>query len=190
MKHEAEKISQERSNILDFPEEEKQKLFEMIGLGSLKYFLLKVTPKSRMLFNPEESVKLHGDTAPYIQYTHARICSILRKSPLTPRGGIHTDKAIILLNPSEIAKIEIDLIYLLSEYPNAIAAAGREYSPSVICQYVYDLSKTYNTFYNEIKIIAEPDESKLLFRIGISKAVSETIAKAMLLLGIEVPIQM
>ncbi|MCU0325721.1 MAG: arginine--tRNA ligase [Spirosomaceae bacterium] len=181
---EAENVAKERGDIASMSSDEQQHLFNMVGLGALKYFLLKVDPKSRMLFNPQESVQLQGNTGPYIQYTHARICSVLRKAeamqvPLNQ-----------LVNVSELHKIESDLIYLIGEYPTTIKQAALDYSPAIIAQFAYELAKTFNQFYAEVSILNEPDANKLQFRIALSKTIAETIAKAMKLLGIDVPQRM
>jgi arginyl-tRNA synthetase len=182
--NEAEEIAKERGDIAEMNEAEKQALYNMIGLGALKYFLLKVDPKSKMLFNPKESVQLQGNTGPYIQYTHARICSVLRKA----------DKMQVPVNQqvtaSESHQIELDLIYLLTQFTTAIKDAANEYSPSVVCQYAYELAKTFNQFYHDVSILNEPDAAKLQFRIVLSRTVGETIKKAMKLIGVDVPERM
>ncbi|MBA4849287.1 arginine--tRNA ligase [Emticicia sp. BO119] len=180
----AEVTTRERGKIDDFTNEDADILFQMIALGALKYFLLKVDPKKKMLFNPADSISFEGNTGPFIQYTHARICSILRKAS---SQGISVNSRI---KNVEIAKSETELIFVLSEYPNAVKKAGDEYSPSVIANYTYELAKTFNQFYAEISIMNETDTDKQQFRLALIKAVSETIRKATALLGIEVPIRM
>ncbi|MFD2523133.1 arginine--tRNA ligase [Emticicia soli] len=180
----AEVTTRERGKIDDFDKEEADALFQMIALGALKYFLLKVEPKKKMLFNPAESIDFQGNTGPFIQYTHARICSILRKAA---SQGISVDAQV---KNVAIEKAETDLIFVLSEYPAALAKAGNEYAPSVIANYTYELAKTFNQFYAEISIMNETDADKKQFRLALIKSVSETIRKATALLGIDVPNRM
>lgn len=168
----------------DFSDDEKKALFQMLGLGALKYYLLKVDPQKRMQFNPEESVDLHGNTGPYIQYVHARIRSILRKATET---GMALDG---LVTTTALDDVEQQLVLLLSQYPQRIADAGADYAPSYIAQYAYELAKTFNQFYDKLSILKETDSVKLHSRLVLSKLVGETIRKAMGLLGIEVPEKM
>lgn len=168
----------------EFSENEKTDLFQMLGLGALKYYLLKVDPQKRMQFNPAESVDLHGNTGPYIQYVHARIQSVLRKA---------ADNSILLDGPVSVGQlddIEQQLIFLLSQYPQRVQEAGDDYAPSYIAQYAYDLSKTFNQFYDKLSILKETDSAKLHARLVLAKSVGETIRKAMGLLGIDVPEKM
>ncbi|QDK82698.1 arginine--tRNA ligase [Spirosoma sp. KCTC 42546] len=168
----------------EFSESEKTTLFQMLGLGALKYYLLKVDPQKRMQFNPAESVDLHGNTGPYIQYVHARIQSVLRKA---------ADLTISLeglVSATELDEIELQLVFLLSQYPQRVAEAGTAYAPSYIAQYAYELAKTFNQFYDKLSILKETDPIKLHTRLVLSKAIGETIRKAMGLLGIEVPEKM
>lgn len=181
---EAQREATERGKIDEFSEEEKTKLFDTVALGALKYFLLKVEPKKRMLFNPQESIDFQGNTGPFIQYTHARIKSILRKAE---------SQAITIptkLSSHELKKSESELIFLLSEYPSAVRKAGEEYSPSVIAQYAFELAKTFNQFYADASIMNETDSQKQVFRLALAKTVAETLKKAMGLLGIDVPERM
>jgi arginyl-tRNA synthetase len=170
----------ELGKIDGFTEEESNELFHNLGLGALKYFLLKVEPKKRMLFNPEESIDFQGNTGPFIQYTHARICSILRK------GGA--------INPvstnSELAESEQELIYLLGEYKATIAQAAASFAPSVIANYAYDLAKTFNKFYNELSILSEENEVKRNIRLTLAELTGKTIQHATSLLGIVSPNRM
>ena len=173
----------ELGKIDGFSKEEAEELYHTLAMGALKYFLLKVDPKKRMLFNPEESIDFQGNTGPFIQYTHARICSILRKA--------HEQGIIgVAGNYKALQESEQEVIYLLSEYPKKVADAGRELSPSLIAQYAYDLAKAYNRFYNEVSIFNETDLDAQQFRIAFSSVVGETIKKAMALLGINVPSRM
>ena len=180
----AAETTRERGKIDDFSKEEAGNLFQMLALGALKYFLLKVEPKKRMLFNPAESIDFQGNTGPFIQYTHARICSILRKAESHNVAVNKQVKAVELLKP------ELELIYALNEYPSAIKKAGDEFSPAIIANYVYELAKTFNQFYAEVSIMNETDSDKQQFRLSLIKVVAETISKAAGLLGIQVPSRM
>ncbi len=176
--------TQELGKVDDFDREEASNLYNLLALGALKYYLLKVDPKKRMLFNPEESIDFQGHTGPFIQYTYARIRSIIRKAEIS---GIEPS------NPEldySFKPAEKDLIFILSQYPNRIASAAEEFAPSLISQYAYDLAKVYNQFYAEVSIFADPSPNVVKFRVAISKVVSETIFKSMGLLGIEVPERM
>ncbi|NEU66138.1 arginine--tRNA ligase [Spirosoma agri] len=168
----------------EFSETEKAALFQMLGLGALKYYLLKVDPQKRMQFNPAESVDLHGNTGPYIQYVHARIRSVLRKAS---DMGISLEGAVTV---SQLDEIEQQLVFLLSQYPQRVAEAGADYAPSYIAQYVYELAKTFNQFYDKLSILKETDAIKLHSRLILSKSVGETIRSSMGLLGIDVPEKM
>ncbi|RYU94228.1 arginine--tRNA ligase [Emticicia agri] len=180
----ASSSTSERSKIDGFTQEEANQLFQQIALGALKYFLLKVEPKKKMLFNPAESIDFQGNTGPFIQYTHARICSILRKAA---SQGIVLDEKV---KPVAIEKTEAELIFVLSDYPAAVKKAGDEYAPSVIANYCYELAKTFNHYYSQVSIMNEPDGEIQKFRLALIKLVSETIRKATALLGIEVPNRM
>jgi arginyl-tRNA synthetase len=179
----AKKRTLELGKVNDFDETEREALYKMLALGALKYYLLKVDPKKRMLFNPEESIDFQGNTGPFIQYTHARIASIHRRI---------NDLGIVLneIPKVEANQIENDLIYLIAQFPKAIEEAATTYSPAVIAQYVYDLAKTFNQFYNEVSILKAENEDLLKFRAIISKMTSKTIKSAMLMLGIDVPDRM
>lgn len=170
----------ELGKIDGFTEVESNELFHNLGLGALKYFLLKVEPKKRMLFNPEESIDFQGNTGPFIQYTHARICSILRK------GG----KITAVLTDSELAESEQELIYLLGEYKASISQAAANFAPSVIANYAYDLAKTFNKFYNELSILSEENEVKRNIRLTLAELTGKTIQHATSLLGIVSPNRM
>jgi arginyl-tRNA synthetase len=180
----AEVTTRERGKVDDFAKEEADTLFQMIALGALKYFLLKVDPKKKMLFNPADSISFEGNTGTFIQFTHARICSILRKAA---SQGITVNNQV---KNTSIEKVETELIFVLSEYPTAVKKAGDEYAPSVIANYIYELAKTFNQFYAEISIMNETDADKQQFRLALIKSVSETICKATALLGIDVPNRM
>ena len=153
----------------------------MIGLGALKYFIIKVDPKKTMLFDPKESIDFNGNTGPFIQYTHARIRSILRKAEgIVPSVGMD-------IVPS--AK-EVRLIKLLSFYPSKIAEAAESFSPSVIANYAYELAKEFNQYYHETRILGEPDKALLSFRLVLAEAIATTLSRAMSLLGISLPERM
>ncbi len=167
--------------INDFADEEKMELYHTIGLGALKYFLLKVDPKKRLLFDPNESVDFQGHTGPFIQYTHARIRSVLNRVDVVPTEYVYNEK---------LDSEERDLIVALSNYPEVIQTAAEGYSPAIIANYVYDLAKIYNKFYHEKSILqAESDEIKQ-FRIKLTIASGKVVKHAMNLLGIEVPERM
>lgn len=173
-----------KGKIEDFSEAEKQRLFSMLGLGALKYYLLKVDPQKRMMFNPAESVELHGHTGPFIQYTHARTRSVLRKAV---QMGVEWAKPAVAV---PLTNSEREVIFALTQFPERIADAGRNYSPALISQYAYELAKAYNTFYAEVSILQEPNAEAQHVRLLLSQAVADGIQKAMGLLGIEVPDRM
>jgi arginyl-tRNA synthetase len=183
---EAEKQTRELGKIDDATEEEIKKLSETIGLGALKFFLLKVDPKKRMLFDPNESIQLQGHTGPFIQYTHARIKAILRKALSMNIQSSESDlKSVTSLEPTERT-----LIFRINNYANKLSEAAREYSPAVVANYAYELAKEYNQFYQSIPIFGETDQAKLKFRVALSEVVADVIKKSMLLLGIQVPEKM
>jgi arginyl-tRNA synthetase len=186
MVDEAEKQTRELGKVDEMSEEEIKNLSEMVGLGALKFFLLKVDPKKRMMFDPSESIQLQGHTGPFIQYTHARVKSILRKADsLGIKVGASDLKNINSLEPSER-----EIIFTLNNFHNKLQEASREYSPSVIANYAYELAKGYNQFYQAIPIFNEADQAKLKFRIAFSKVVADVIKRSMHLLGIQVPERM
>ncbi|MFS2186396.1 arginine--tRNA ligase [Mucilaginibacter sp. Mucisp84] len=164
-----------------FSEEDKVALYHTIGMGALKYFLLKVDPKKRLLFDPNESVDFQGHTGPFIQYTHARIKSVLSRADY--QVGIKP-------TVTELAGVERDLIVLLDKYPETVKEAAKGYSPAVIANYVYELAKTYNKFYHEKSILQAEDEDSKQFRLALSASSAKVINKGMKLLGIEVPERM
>jgi arginyl-tRNA synthetase len=186
MVEEAEKQTRELGKIEESTEQEIKDLSEMIGLGALKFFLLKVDPKKRMMFDPGESIQLQGHTGPFIQYTHARIKAILRKAESM---GIHADVAS-LKHVSSLEPAEREVIFRINQYTSKLEEAGREYSPAIIANYAYELAKEYNQFYQAIPIFNESDQAKLKFRIAFSRVTANTIQKAMRLLGIQVPERM
>ncbi len=180
----AKDTTEERGKIAEFNEEEKAELFRMLALGALKYFLLKVEPRKRMLFNPAESIDFQGNTGPFIQYTHARIKSILRKAE-AENINVPTE-----IGETELQEIETDLIYLLNDYPSYLAKAANEHSPSIIANYCYDLAKTFNSFYAEFSVLNEEDSSKRDFRLALVKEVAAKLKDGFGLLGIDVPERM
>ena len=183
MYEEAKKTSEESGKLADISEEEKERLYHMIGLGALKYFIIKVDPKKTMLFNPKESIDFNGNTGPFIQYTHARICSILRKATVEfSPADITTD-----LVPS--AK-EIRLIKLLGTFPAKVAEAGAALSPAVIANYAYDLAKEFNQYYHDTPILREEDQAVLKFRLELISVMARTLRCAMGILGIQLPDRM
>ncbi|WP_339609454.1 arginine--tRNA ligase [uncultured Roseivirga sp.] len=182
----AKSRTEELGKIEGFTEEQANALYETLGLGAIKYFLLKVDPKKRMLFNPEESIEFQGNTGPFIQYTYARISAIVRKA-------VQLDIDIAAIDYSQVTDLhetEKDLIYAISQYPEKLALAANEYSPAVVAQYVYDVAKEYNRFYAEVSIFSEDDVEKRKFRVGLSALAAETIKVNMDLLGINVPNRM
>ncbi len=184
MERTAETRTKELGKIEDFEDDESKRLYRMLALGALKYFLLKVDPKKRMLFNPEESIDFQGNTGPFVQYTHARIRSVIRKAAQNGVEGKLPDADY------ELKPAERDIIYLLSQYPDKIADAAKNYSPSLISIYAYDLAKAYNQFYAGLSIFSDPDPRAVSLRVALSECVSETIAHAFGLLGIDVPERM
>jgi arginyl-tRNA synthetase len=181
---EATKQTMELGKLEDMSSEDAKKLFQMIGMGALKFFLLKVDPKKRMLFDPNESIQLQGFTGPFIQYTHARIRAILRKAANITFDS-NTFSGVTVLEPSEREGLQV-----LSMFEIKLAEAAREYSPALIANYAFELAKVYNQFYQSIPIFNETDPGKLAFRIAFSSAVGRAIRKSMNLLGIDVPERM
>ncbi len=182
----AKEHTKELGKVDDFTKQQAQELYDILGLGALKYFLLKVDPRKRMLFDPQESIQFQGNTAPFIQYTYARISAILRKAS---QLGIEADFETFD-NQKPLHATERSVIYMLSQYPIKVKEAGDNYSPDVIAQYIYDLAKEYNRFYQEISIFNEQDQHALKFRIAFSEVVAQVIQKGMGLLGIRVPKRM
>lgn len=183
---EAEKQTRELGKLEDTTDEEAQALFEMIGVGALKFFLLKVDPKKRMLFNPNESIQLQGFTGPFIQYTHARIRAILRKAA---SAEIRPERAS-MENIDSIEPAEREVIQVLAMFEAKINEAVRDHSPAVIANYAFELAKEYNQFYQSIPIFNESDSARLQMRIALSEAAAAVISRAMGLLGIRVPEKM
>ncbi len=181
----ARKTTLDLGKIENFNDEEANQLFEMLGLGALKYFILKVDPKKNMLFNPEESIRFDGNTGPFIQYTYARIQSLLRKA--TEKG--------ISINPDikEVTAItgrEKEIIKLLHDFPGIISQAGLDYSPAQLANYIYELVKEYNGFYQDTPVLKENDHTIVNFRLLLSRFAGQVIKSGMDLLGIQVPDRM
>jgi arginyl-tRNA synthetase len=185
MKETAKTVSLELGKLADFSEEEKEEIFRKIGLGALKYFILKVDPHKNMTFNPAESIDFNGNTGPFIQYTYARIKSVLKKAG---QMGILPDQSAILTANPGIK--EIGLIKLLRKYSDTVSEAAENYSPALIANYCYDLSKEYNQFYHDFSILGEENNSLKNFRLFLSKVTSEVLFSGMWLLGIEMPEKM
>jgi len=182
MVEDAYKTSMELGKFDDMTEEERREIARIVGMGALKYFILKVDARKNMLFNPEESIDFNGNTGPFIQYTYARIRSILRKAEGTNYS--------LTSNPSPLTSKEIELIQKMSEFGAAVEQAGKDYSPSGIANYCYELTKVFNQFYHDFSILNEPDEQKKAVRLMLAKNVAKIIKNAMGLLGIEVPERM
>lgn len=177
-------ISEELGKLEDYSQEEKLGLYKMIGLGALKYYILKVDPKKRILFNPQESVDFQGNTGPFIQYTYARIQSILRKAEELEQN---------LDSPQKLTELHVkekELLKQLQLYPETIQLAADNYSPALIANYTYELVKEFNSFYQNVSILGEQDQHKKIFRVQLAKKVGEVIRSAFGLLGIQVPDRM
>ncbi|OAQ42141.1 arginine--tRNA ligase [Pedobacter psychrophilus] len=183
MKQTAKEKTEALGKVDNFEAAEKEQLFEMIGLGALKYFLLKVEPKKRLLFDPNESIDFQGNTGPFIQYTHARIKSVLAKA--------EKELGKIIIKKTEaLAETELELIQILSKYPNLIKLAAEEHNPASVANYAYELAKIYNKFYQTESILKVEDEDLKIFRLKLSYHTASTLKKAMGLLGIEMPERM
>ena len=182
----AKERTRELGKIEGFTEEQAKTLYEILGLGALKYFLLLVDPKRKIVFDPNESVKFQGNTGPFIQYTHARIRAIVRKAEQLELNLSHINYSAI----TELHETEKELIHTIGLYGERVEAAAAEYAPSVIAHYVYDLARQYNRFYTEVSIFNEDDLVKRTFRIALSALTAQTIKLCMRLLGIEVPERM
>ena len=183
MYQEAKATSEESGKLEGIADEEKERLYRMIGLGALKYFILKVDPKKKMLFNPKESIDFNGNTGPFIQYTHARICSILRKASESGiQAGIAPDA---VLSPKEIR-----LVKLIATYPQKVGEAAAAYSPALIANFAYDLAKEFNQYYHETPVLKEPDGVLLSMRLALIGTLASTLRKATGILGIQLPERM
>ena len=177
----AQQISEDLGKLDGYSEEEKDSLYKTIGLGALKYYMLKVDPKKQMMFNPEESVDFNGNTGPFIQYTYARIQSILRKATFDYSNDVTL---------SELHEKEKELIKQVQLFPEIIQSAAENHSPALVANYTYDLVKEFNSFYQNVSILGEDDVDKKVFRVQLSKSVSQVIKNAFGLLGISVPERM
>ncbi len=182
MVSDAKKTSEELGKFDDMSEDERNEIARIVGMGALKYFILKVDARKNMLFNPEESIDFNGNTGPFIQYTYARIRSILRKAG--EQGASEAPLTAVLSDK------ETELIQKMSEYGAAVEQAGKDYSPSGIANYCYELTKVFNQFYHDYSILNEADEQKKLVRLVIARNVAKVIRNGMALLGIEVPERM
>jgi len=183
MYQEAKATSEESGKLAEMPVEEKERLYRIIGLGALKYFILKVDPKKKMLFNPKESIDFNGNTGPFIQYTHARICSILRKAEESGvKAAISPD---IVLSPKEIR-----IVQMLASYPQKVAEAAEALSPALIANYCYELAKEFNQYYHDTNILREPERKLLEMRLALISSTARVLRTAMGLLGIELPQRM
>ncbi len=182
----AYEASKERVKQTEMPEEEAREVARKVGLGALKYFILKVDARKNMLFNPEESIDFNGNTGPFIQYTYARIASILRKAK---DQGVVIPAQLSTVN-CQLSTKETELIQKLNQFPVAVRQAGTDYSPSGICNYCYELTKAFNQFYHDFTILGETDETLKLFRLSLAQAVAKVISLGMGLLGIEMPERM
>lgn len=183
MYQEARETSEESGKLAEMPEEEKERLYRIIGLGALKYFILKVDPKKKMLFNPKESIDFNGNTGPFIQYTHARIQSILRKAAEAGRKAAVAQDA-------ELSPKEIRIVQLLSSYPQKVAEAAAAYSPALIANYCYELAKEFNQYYHDTSILREPDGKLLEMRLELISDTAAVLRAGMGILGIELPDRM
>ena len=180
----AREMSQELGKLDGLSEREISDICHMVGLGALKYFILKVDPRKTMLFDPRESIDFNGNTGPFIQYTHARIKSVLRKAAaqgIAPAGQIDGS----LLVPEEVA-----LIGMLTDYPATVTAAADNFAPSIIANYAFELAKSYNSYYHDFPVIRESDPAKQALRLTLAATVARTLSASMRLLGIGVPERM
>ena len=185
MEQTAKVISQELGKLDGYTEAQKEDLYHTIGLGALKYYILKVDPKKRILFDPKESIDFQGNTGPFIQYTYARIQSILRKYAET-----NNSKEITVIQPDALQEKEKNLLKSITLFPSIVQDAADNYSPAVVANYVYDLVKDFNSFYQNVSILGEEDANKRHFRVALSKKIGEIIAESFKMLGIQVPERM
>ena len=183
MYQEAKATSEASGKLEGIPEDERERLYRMIGLGALKYFILKVDPKKTMLFDPKESIDFNGNTGPFIQYTHARICSILRKAAEAGIRPAVADAAV--LSPKEVR-----LVKLLATYPQKVDEAAQALSPALLANFSYDLAKEFNQYYHETPVLKEPDATLLSMRLSLISTLARTLRSAMGVLGIELPERM
>jgi arginyl-tRNA synthetase len=185
MKDTAREVSMELGKLADFSHEEREEIFRKIGLGALKYYILKVDPRKNMTFNPAESIDFNGNTGPFIQYTYARIKSVFRKAE---QMGLKYDSS--MLNDMKAGDKEVELVKLIRRFPDIVSEAGAGYSPALIANYCYELSKEYNQFYHDFSILGESEIPVRNFRLALSWLVSSILNSGMWLLGIEMPERM
>lgn len=178
-------VSLELGKLSDYPDEDKEDIYRKIGLGALKYYILKVDPRKNMTFNPAESIDFNGNTGPFIQYTYARIKSVFRKAE---QMGILPEPE--KLSHAKAGAKEIELIKLLRKFAETVSTAATGYSPALIANYCYDLSREYNQFYHDYSILGEDDPDIRNLRLVLSKIASEILFRGMWLLGIEMPERM
>ena len=192
MIEDAREISKDKVNTLQgITEEEANEIARKVGLGALKYFILKVDPRKNMLFNPAESIDFNGNTGPFIQYTYARIQSVLRKS-VSPKDGLSSVSVSGLTGAAGLSldSKELALIQRLCEYPATVRTAGEDFSPAILCNYAYALACDFNSFYHDLSILNEPDKTKRALRLLLAKNVAKVLCSSMALLGIEMPDRM
>ena len=191
MVEDAYKTSMELGKFDDMTEEERREIARIVGMGALKYFILKVDARKNMLFNPEESIDFNGNTGPFIQYTYARIRSILRKAENSGQLTVDSNHNCQLSTVNcQLSEKEVELVQKMNEFGAAVEQAGKDYSPSGIANYCYELTKVFNQFYHDYSILNEPDEQKKAIRLMLAKNVAKIIKNGMGLLGIEVPERM
>jgi len=178
----AASISEELGKLEGYSQKERDELYHMVGLGALKYYILKVDPKKRILFNPEESVDFQGNTGPFIQYTYARIQSILRKAEADSKAVVSTTLAL--------HEKEKELLKQLELFPQKVQEAATAYSPALLANYTYDLVKEFNSFYQQVSILGETDAKIKSFRVQLSRKVAQVIKNAFHLLGVQMPQRM
>ena len=183
----ARETSLELGKLDDMDEKEQDALFRMIGLGALKYFIIKVDPKKTMLFDPKESIDFNGNTGPFIQYTHARIKSILRKAAA---AGIDWTGAAVSGTDASLSPKEVRIIKILNQFPEKISEGGAAHSPAVIANYAYDLAKEFNQYYHDTPILREEDGVLLRYRLALVETIARVLVKAMSILGITLPERM
>jgi arginyl-tRNA synthetase len=181
----AREMSVELGKLDDLNSEEANSVCHMVGLGALKYFILKVDPKKNMTFNPKESIDFNGNTGPFIQYTHARICSVLRKAQ---EAGLAIKESVT--PDGFVSAKELELVQLLNLFPEIVEQAGSTHNPALIANYAYELTKEYNQFYHDYPILREEKTEVQSLRLTLSKAIGDVIRKSMWLLGIDVPERM
>ena len=181
----AKETSLELGKLDGMSEEEQDRLFRMIGLGALKYFIIKVDPKKTMLFDPKESIDFNGNTGPFIQYTHARICSILRKAAEAGTASVSSFNSDTELNAKEIRIVKI-----LSGYPAKISEAAQAHSPALVANYAYELAKEFNQYYHDTPILREADPGVLRMRLALISSIAAVLRKSTAILGIELPEKM